>query len=379
VIFNANVRGATPHALPAALAFHRSLPGYIETPLVRLPDVARELGIGAVVVKDEESRLGLPSFKILGSSWAVHERIRRGAGRPEGTLLTLDEMRERVRGVTLCCASDGNYGRSVAALAELLRCDGVVFLPADTAAQRVSDARSHGARVVLVDGSYEDTVTRARSESIANGYWYCPDTALFDADPAELEFVRDVAAGYTTLIVELVDQLGRAPDVAFVQAGVGGLASGVVLALDELAPRTRIVTVEPEASNCVQLSLAAGEPRSVGDRFTMMAGLRCQSVSATAWPLLRERVTAATTITDDDAAEAMRVLAAHGVVAGESGAAGLAGARLALAEPDVRARLGIDGSSAVAVINTEGATDRQSYERVVGGSTRAPAGRPRTA
>ena len=352
--------------MPAALAFHRSLPGYRATPLVPLPDVARGLGVGSLVVKDEASRFGLPSFKILGSSWAVHERMRRMAVASSESLLSLADMRERARGTTLCCASDGNYGRSIAALAELLRCGAVVFLPSDTAQQRVSDARSHGARVVLVDGSYDETVARARRESIANDHWYCPDTALFDADPAELAFVRDVAAGYTTLFIELVEQLGRAPDALFVQAGVGGLTSGGVLAFDTLAPRAPIVAVEAEGSDSLLRSLAAGEPRAVPDRFTMMAGLRCQSVSAAAWPLLRERVTAAMIVADTDAADAMRILAAHGVVAGESGAAGLAGARLALADRSVRSRLALDASSVVALINTEGATDRDNYERVVG-------------
>lgn len=359
-----NPRGATSRALPPALAFHRSLLAYRVTPLVPLPDVARELRIGMLVVKDEEMRLGLPSFKMLGSSWAIHERMRRAAGRPDGAILSIDELRARARGVTLCAASDGNYGRSIAALAELLGCGAVIFLPADTAAQRIEDVRGHGARVELVDGSYEETVARARRSALASGHWYCPDTALADADPSELEFVRDVVAGYTTLFVELVEQLGRAPDLLFVQAGVGGLAAAAVLALTDLAPSARIVTVEPAGSDCVRASIAAGEPRTVPDRHTIMAGLRCQSVSVVAWPLLHAGVDAALAISDADAAEAMRLLAAHGVVAGESGAAGLAGARLGLHRDEVHARLDIGTGSTVAVVNTEGATDRASYERI---------------
>jgi diaminopropionate ammonia-lyase len=152
--------------------------------------------------------------------------------------------------------------------------------------------------------------------------------------------------------------------VLFIQAGVGGLAAGSILGLPAA---TRIVTVEPVAANAVQASLAVGSPRDVPDAFTIMAGLRAQSVSAAAWPLLRESVTAAMTITDDDTAEAMRLLAAHQVVAGEAGAAGVAGARLARAADDVRARLGIDATTVVATVNTEGATDRAGYRRIVGG------------
>jgi diaminopropionate ammonia-lyase len=367
VVFNAHVRPAHARVLPATLEFHRSLPGYVVTPCVELPEVARELGVSKVFVKNEQSRLGLPSFKLLGSSWALHERIRRRIGRPTGEMLTLARLREEVRTAhaTLCTASDGNYGRSIAALSQLLWCESVIFLPADTVAARVADVRMHGARVELVDGSYDETVAAARSDSVQHGYWYCPDTAGFDADAAELTFVADVTAGYVTLFGELVDQLGQSPDVLFVQAGVGGLAAGAVVALEALAPETRIVTVEPAGSNCVQVSVAAGEPRNVSDQFTMMAGLRCQSVSAAAWPLLRARITAALTVGEVDAASAMRVLASRGIVAGESGAAGLAGATVALRSADTCARLGIDRTSVIAVVNTEGATDPVNYARIV--------------
>lgn len=368
IVFNPRLEPAARRALPPTLAFHRSLPAYRPTPLCALPDLAHELGVDAFFVKDDSDRLGLPSFKLLGSSWAVHERMRRRLERPQGDVLSLSQMREHARAAraTLCAASDGNYGRSIAALARMLECPSVVFLPSDTASQRIADVRADGAEVELVDGSYDETVARARSESLARRYSYCPDTAGFDADPSELEFVSDVGAGYATLFVELMRQLGRAPDAVFIQAGVGGLASGGVLALDVLAPNARIVTVEPEGSNCVQASIAAGEPRAVPDTFTMMAGLRCQTVSAAAWPLLRSRVAAALTIGEGDAADAMRTLAAHGIVAGESGAAGLAGARAALTLQEARARLAIDRSSVIVALNTEGATDRATYERVVG-------------
>ena len=53
-----------------AHAFHQSLPGYSPTPLVPVPELAAELGVGRLLVKDESSRLGLPAFKVLGASGA---------------------------------------------------------------------------------------------------------------------------------------------------------------------------------------------------------------------------------------------------------------------------------------------------------------------
>src|SRR5665648_913730 len=53
-------------------AFHPSLPGFAATPLRPAPKAAQRLGVRSVLVKDESHRLGMPSFKILGASWATY-------------------------------------------------------------------------------------------------------------------------------------------------------------------------------------------------------------------------------------------------------------------------------------------------------------------
>ena len=72
---------AVPGASDDAAAFHRALCGYVPTPVHDLDAVASELGLAAVQVKDESSRLGLPAFKILGASWALETRAPPRAGR----------------------------------------------------------------------------------------------------------------------------------------------------------------------------------------------------------------------------------------------------------------------------------------------------------
>src|SRR5437763_777499 len=67
--------------------FHRRLPGYRQTPLVEAPRLAEALGVAAVLVKDETSRFGLPSFKVLGASWATYAALRDRLGPlPDGPL-----------------------------------------------------------------------------------------------------------------------------------------------------------------------------------------------------------------------------------------------------------------------------------------------------
>ena len=104
-----------------AREFHSSMPGYRPTPLVDLPAVATELAVGAVLVKDESERLGLPAFKILGASWAVNCALSKQGGYAEPAT-NLADLRSRIGNapVTLVTATDGNHGRAVARMAHHL-------------------------------------------------------------------------------------------------------------------------------------------------------------------------------------------------------------------------------------------------------------------
>ena len=78
-----------------AREFHTSMPGYRPTPLVELPELATELDVRAVLVKDESDRLGLPAFKIPGASWAVNCALGVAAGACGGA--SLDGVRAALR------------------------------------------------------------------------------------------------------------------------------------------------------------------------------------------------------------------------------------------------------------------------------------------
>jgi diaminopropionate ammonia-lyase len=346
------------------------MPEYAATPVIEMPDLAGTYKVARIAVKNEQERLGLPSFKALGSSWALHQRVKALADFSPDTLLAFSDLSRIARSLgppTLCTASDGNHGRAVAALAEALGCGCVVLLPADSAASRIDAIRGHGAVVELIEGSYDEAVAAARTVARARGHWYCPDTVGADAADDERGFVGDVIAGYGTLFEELFDQIGRPPDLLFVQAGVGGLSAAAVLSLRPISRTARVIVVEPEGSNAIALSLASRTPVSVPDAPTVMACLRCQSPSFVAWPILLAGVDAAMVVTDDEAADAVRELARKGVMAGASGAASLAGALVACADETLRVRLAITTDSQIAVVNTEGATDPVSYAAILEG------------
>ena len=117
-------------------------------------------------------------------------------------------------------------------------------------------------------------------------------------------------------------------------------------------------------------SAQLGERTAIpGNLDTMMAGLACGEPSLLAWEDLNHSATAFMAIPDEAATATMRLLAGQGIVAGESGVAGLAGGLLAAADPAACETLGLDIASRVLAFSTEGATDPSLYMRFVG---RAP-------
>ena len=168
------------HAPEAPLAFHRALEGYAPTPVRRLDDVAAQLGLAAVAVKDESGRLGLPAFKILGAAWAV-DRALAAAAQPVHTLVA---------------ASAGNHGRAVAHAAARRGLRARVFLPARSVPARRAAIAGERAEVVVVDGDYEAAVAAAAAAGRAPG-------VLEIADVGSSDTARWVVDGYATLFAEL--------------------------------------------------------------------------------------------------------------------------------------------------------------------------------
>jgi diaminopropionate ammonia-lyase len=159
-----------------------------------------------------------------------------------------------------------------------------------------------------------------------------------------------------------------------VQAGVGALAAATCAHfwLQWGAQRPQFVVVEPARADCVYRSLAAGHPVVVdGALDTVMAGLACGEVSELAWDILRAGCDAAVAVDDDYALDAVRRFAVPAlgdppIVAGETGAAGLAALLAARDHADLRATLQLDAGSRVLLLGTEGDTDPQIYRRIVG-------------
>lgn len=329
---------AAPRQTDEIRRFHETLPNYAVTPLVALPTVADTLGLGTVLVKDESLRLGLPAFKMLGASWAVHRALR-------------SSVHARPRLVT---ATDGNHGRAVARMAALLKLPATIVVPEGVSARAVDLIRAEGADVRVLDMPYDRAVEHAATLADTD-----PDSLLIQDTswPGYEEVPQWIVDGYATLFDEAAEQAAAVSggfDLIVVPAGVGSLAHAAVI-FGRSHPDCRIVAVEPDVADCVRASLSASALTTVPTGQTTMAGLNCGTPSYLAWPDLQKGLAGAVVVDDQAAAEASADLAPLGVDAGPCGAASLAALRILAADP-VRAHLGLGPDSTVLLLNTEGSS-----------------------
>lgn len=345
--------------LARAEAAIRAWPEYAETPLAELPGLARAIGVAGIAYKDEAGRFGLGSFKALGGAYAVQrllDRARRDGVPPEQ--------------VTVCCATDGNHGRSVAWGAAKFGCRCVIFIHAAVSDGRKRAIESYGAEVRRTPGAYDDSVRIAAETAAREGWQVVSDTSY----PGYMDVPKDVMQGYETMAAEAFERMPRPPTHIFLQTGVGGMAAAVAAVAKRrwAAARPVIVLADPDRAACWAESFRAGRPTAVdGDLSTMMAGLACGEVSLLAWEILKDHGDAAVTVTDAAAAELMRRLARPAtadppLVAGESAVAGLAALEAVMGDPDGRRALGLDGDAYVLVFGSEGDTDPDLYREIVG-------------
>lgn len=380
----AAARAAVARVLPedgwrAAHAAITAWPGYRPTPLVGLPGLARRVGIGEVLVKDEASRFGLGSFKALGGAYAVFrlvaEEVAGTTGRrPAVAELTAGHHRDVAERLVVTCTTDGNHGRSVAWGARRVGCRCVIYVHEGVSQSRADAIRAHGAEVIRAGRTYDESVEINARDAAKHGRHVIADTDPSGVTPATAAIMQ----GYRVLVDEALAEMAAPPTHVLLQVGCGGFAAAVAAhLLGALEDVPRIVGVEPEAAACLAPSIAAGRPiGAAGDLDTLMAGLSVGQMSWPAWEILRPATEAVAVIPDEASAAAMRILA-HGadgdpeLVSGESGAAGLAGLLAVAGRDDARASLRLDASSRVLLISTEGATDPLVYERIVGRTTDA--------
>ncbi|WP_410985049.1 diaminopropionate ammonia-lyase [Bacillus cereus] len=353
--------------------FHSSIEGYQPTPLLEMPVLSKDLGIKKIYVKDESSRFGIKSFKGLGASYSIFQIVKtlweKEYHSPFHVLdIWNDEKIKKLGQLTFAAATDGNHGKAVAWFSKLINQNAVIYMPSSSSQSRINAIKEEGGKVVLIDGSFDECVKRCNIDSTVNGWQIVSDTSY----PGNMENPKNVLLGYTTIYKEIDQCINEEFDYIFIPTGVGGVAAAGALYFNyyKNSRKTKLVTVEPESSDCLYESLKNNKPSyCTGIQDSIMVGLNCGFPSLSSWEILRNSVYLSLVIPDKYAIQGMRKYHDVGIVSGETGSGSLAGVLSILDKQNKSLADKMElKNSTILILNTEGDTDTENYKRIISGN-----------
>lgn len=361
------------------LRYHKTLPVYTETPLVKLNSLSKSLGVNSIYVKDESYRFGLNAFKALGSSYCmatlIAERLKVAPQELTFEKITTQSAKDALGEITFVTATDGNHGRGVAWSAKILGHKSIVLMPKGTACERLENIKKLGADAWITDYVYDTTVQMAAQKACDVGGVLVQDTSWEGYEDIPTRIMQ----GYLTLGLEIVRQLQRVkPTHIFLQAGVGSMAAAVAAYFANLYTTNRpiITIVEPNGADCLYRTAKAHDGKVhafEGELHSIMAGLCCGIPCTVAWEVLEHCADFFVSMPDFVAADGMRILSSplvgdERIISGESGASCFGLVADILRKPQYRHlanKLKINEQSNILCISTEGDTDQENYRKVV--------------
>lgn len=238
-----------------------------------------------------------------------------GAFKFRGAYNALSQFSAEQRQGGALAFSSGNHAQAVALAAQLLDMPALIVMPEDAPASKMAATRGYGAQVVTYDRFTEDREAIARKLAAERGMTLIPPYNH-----------RDVIAGQGTAAMELLQEHPDL-DYLFVCLGGGGLLSGSLLAAQALAPNCKVIGVEPEAGNDVQLSLRAGHIVKIDTPRTIADGAQTQAPGDLTFAIIAQYVSEVVTVSDEQLVSAMRFYAERmKIVVEPTGALSLAAA-----------------------------------------------------
>jgi threonine dehydratase len=246
------------HGAEAATDAVRAL--FDPTPLQRNDHLSAEYG--ADIWLKREDLTPVRSYKLRGAFNAM--RKVRAANPGQGHFV---------------CASAGNHAQGVAFACRHFGVQGTIFMPVTTPQQKIAKTRTFGGDAVTIQltGDYfDDTLRAAQAFCAAEGAHFL---SPFD-DP-------DVIEGQAGVAVEMLAQLGRAPDVLVVPVGGGGLSAGMTAYLAAVGAATEIIYVEPVGAPSLAAALDVGAPQTLPRIDTFVDGAAVARIGARPFDILR--------------------------------------------------------------------------------------------
>jgi threonine dehydratase len=246
--------------------------------------------------------------------WLKREDLQIGRSyKLRGAYNLIAQLDETAKKAGVICASAGNHGQGLAYSCQTLGVHGRVYVPRTTPRQkrdRIAALGGSQVEVIVTGDTYDDAAAAALAEATQTGSTLVP---AFD-DPRTV-------AGQGTVAVELVDQLGRAPDVLVVPVGGGGLIAGVTTWLSVRHPGVRVVGVEPAGAASMAAALAAGEPVTLPHVDSFVDGAAVRRVGDVTLPLVEASGVAMTSVPEGlVCSEMLELYQTDGLIAEPAGA-----------------------------------------------------------
>ncbi|KPU43568.1 diaminopropionate ammonia-lyase [Oxobacter pfennigii] len=361
-----------------AYSFHKTIPGYKITPLVKLKSLAQHFGVGEIYVKDESKRFDLNAFKITGAGFAMAKYLSISLGK-DISEVTFEELKspktkKKTGDITFYSATDGNHGRAVAWMASKLGYKAVINMPKGSTERRRQNILNTGAQCVITEMNYDDTVRYTNNQAKENNGIVVQDTAWKGYE----EIPTWIMQGYSAMALEIEEQMDYPPTHIFLQAGVGSFASAIQSYYANVYKENppMVVIVESDQADCFYLSALANDGKArfkKGDMLTLMAGLACGEPNTISFEIIKNHSAYFASCADIVTAYGMRILGNpmgqdERIMSGESGA--VTTGLLAYIMTDTkyqsfRKELKLDKNSKILLISTEGDTDPECYRDVV--------------
>jgi threonine dehydratase len=235
--------------------------------------------LAGVVTRTPLQRNERLSDLVGGDVWLKREDLQPVRSyKLRGAYNLMAQLDDSGRGVV--CASAGNHAQGVAYACAALRIKGRIYLPRTTPRQkreRIAAIGGPWVEIVIEGDAYDDVAAIAAAAAEESGARLVP---AFD----DLQTI----AGQGTIAVEIIEQLGREPDLMVVPVGGGGLLAGVAGWLGEEHPAVEIHGVEPVGAASMRAALDAGGPVDLAKLDSFVDGAAVRRVGDVTFPLVRD-------------------------------------------------------------------------------------------
>jgi len=275
----------------------------VETPLQAMPKLAQRLGHHVFLKREDHQPVY--SFKLRGAFHKLHK-------------VALQNPTAKV-----VCASAGNHAQGVAMSANKLGLNATIVMPITTPEIKVAAVRSRGGHVMLHGTAFDEANRFAIELAETQGAVYIPP---FDD--------ADVIAGQGTVAKELLTQHNKL-DAVFIPVGGGGLLAGMAVYIKAVLPNVRVIGVEPDDANCLEVAMLNGAPVTLPRVGLFADGVAVKRIGSENFKLAQLYCDDVVTVSSDEICAAIKdIFEDLRAVAEPAGALALAGLKKYAATAD---------------------------------------------